>query len=194
MEPFQGVYFLPFWTANSHSIHQFWVTLNNWDDEKQKRQGANRTEDASHIDLCSLVIVYRGFPSRPKALRKLHVNGRIISKVVQLPGPQWASNPGLVYTNLCALSFVPTATVCSQSETVFPPADFMQVQTNLWDWKCSYATGNNFMWVWTNLCDRQSSFIAGNDSMRVWTNLCDRESFLVTNCWQELNFEFSRQS
>ena len=30
--------------------------------------------------------------------------------------------------------------------------------------------------------------------MQVWTNLCDRESFSVTNCWQELHFEFSRQN
>ena len=30
--------------------------------------------------------------------------------------------------------------------------------------------------------------------MRVWTNLCYRESFSVTNCWQELRFEFSRQN
>ena len=28
--------------------------------------------------------------------------------------------------------------------------------------------------------------------MQVWTNLCDRESFSVTNCWQQLHFEFSR--
>ena len=32
---------------------------------------------------------------------------------------------------------------------------------------------------------------AGNDFMRVWTSLCNRESFSVTNCWQELHFEFS---
>ena len=30
--------------------------------------------------------------------------------------------------------------------------------------------------------------------MQVWTNLCYRESFSVTNCWQELRFEFSRQN
>ena len=30
--------------------------------------------------------------------------------------------------------------------------------------------------------------------MRVLTDLCDRERFSVTNCWQELHFEFSRQN
>ena len=33
----------------------------------------------------------------------------------------------------------------------------MQVLTDLCDWKCSYAAGNNFMQVWTNLCDRKWS-------------------------------------
>ena len=60
--------------------------------------------------------------------------------------------------------------------------------------KCSNAAGNNFMQVWTNLCNRKCSYTTGNNFMRVWTNLCDRESFSVTNCWQELHFEFSRQN
>ena len=46
------------------------------------------------------------------------------------------------------------------------------------------------MEVWTDLCDRKCSYSAVNDIMRVWTNLCYREFFSVTNCWQELHFEF----
>ena len=72
--------------------------------------------------------------------------------------------------------------------------NFMQVWTNLCNRKCSNAAGNDFMQVWTNLCNRKCSYTTGNDFMRVWTNPCDRESFSVTNCWQELHFEFSRQN
>ena len=70
----------------------------------------------------------------------------------------------------------------------------MQVWTNLCDRKCSNAAENDFMQVWTNVCNRKCSYATGNNFMRVWTNLCDRESFSVTNCWQELHFEFSRQN
>ena len=72
--------------------------------------------------------------------------------------------------------------------------NFMRVWTNLCNRKCSDIAGNNFMWVWTNLCERKCSYVAGNDFMRVWTNLCYRESLSVTNGWQELHFEFSRQN
>ena len=50
------------------------------------------------------------------------------------------------------------------------------------------------MLVLTDLCDRKCSYIAGNDFMRVWANLCYMECFSVTNCWLELQFEFSRQN
>ena len=77
----------------------------------------------------------------------------------------------------------------------------MQLETILCEFGRICATGNALMQletilckVWTNLCDRKCSYAAGNDFMRVWTNLCYRECFSVTNCWQELHFEISRQN
>ena len=84
--------------------------------------------------------------------------------------------------------------LCNRKCSYATGNDFMRDWADLCNRICSFAAGNNFMRVWTYLCNRKCSYIAENDFMPVWTNLCNSECLWVTNCWQELNFEFSRQN
>ena len=74
----------------------------------------------------------------------------------------------------------------------------MQLETILCEFGQICATGNALKQLETILCKFGWICATGNALMQLETILCEfeqiAESFSVTNCWQEIHFEISRQN